>query len=276
MASGPSPFSDIGKKARDLLTKDYNFDHKFTLTTLSNAGLGITATGVKLDELFLGDIGTQYKSGRTTVDVKVNTNSNVSTTITLNEIVSGMKTSLSFKLPDQKSGKLDVHYLNDHAAVSSSIGLTPAPLLEFSAAVGTKELSIGGEIGFDSASASFTKYNAGIGLNKLDFSASLMLADKGETLKASYIHLVDPVGGHAVAAEVAHRLNTSDNSFTIGSSHSLDPMTTMKTRFSNNGKVAVLYQHEWRPKSLVTLSAEYDPKAVSSPSRVGLALALKP
>lgn len=68
-----------------------------------------------------------------------------------------------------------MHYLNDHAAVSSSIGLTPAPLLEFSGAVGTKELSIGGEIGFDSASASFTKYNAGIGLNKPDFSASLML-----------------------------------------------------------------------------------------------------
>ena len=38
---------------------------------------GITATGVKLDELFFGDIGTQYKSGRTTVDVKVDTNSKV-------------------------------------------------------------------------------------------------------------------------------------------------------------------------------------------------------
>lgn len=43
---------------------------------------------------------------------------------------------------------LDVHYLNDQTAVGSGIGLTPPSLLEFSAAVGTQELSIGGEIGF--------------------------------------------------------------------------------------------------------------------------------
>lgn len=113
-------------------------------------------------------------------------------------------------------------------------------------------------------------------MESYDQLASVFRADKGETLKASYFHLVDPVGGHAVAAEVTHRLSTFDNSFTIGSSHSLDPMTMMKTRFSNSGKVAVLCQHEWRPKSLITLSAEYDPKVVNSPSRVGLALALKP
>ncbi|KAJ6830576.1 mitochondrial outer membrane protein porin 6 [Iris pallida] len=75
---------------------------------------------------------------------------------------------------------------------------------------------------------------------------------------------------------MVHRFNTLENSFSIGSSHNLDPLTKVKTRFSNNGKVAVLCQHEWRPKSLVTLSAEYDPKAVMAPSRMGLALALKP
>lgn len=276
MANGPAPFCDIGRKTRDLLTKDYNFDHKFTWSTLSDAGLGLTATGVKLDDLFIGDISTQYKSGKTTVDVKVDTNSNVSTTVTVNEFVSGVKTSFSFKIPDHKSGKLDVQYLHDHAAVSSRIGLTPTPLLEFSGAIGTKELSLGAEVGFDSTSASFTKYNAGIGLNKEDFSASILLADKGETLRASYMHVVNPFSGAAVAAEMVHRFNTLDNSFTFGSSHNLDPLTKLKTRFSNNGKVAVLCQHEWRPKSSVTLSAEYDPKAVMAPSRVGLALALKP
>jgi len=95
-------------------------------------------------------------------------------------------------------------------------------------------------------------------------------------LKVSYIHVVNPISGHAVAAEVVHRFKTLENSFTIGSSHKLDPTTMVKTRFSNSGKVGVLCQHEWRPKSLVTLSAEYDPKAVSAPSRVGLGLALKP
>ncbi|XP_029119766.1 mitochondrial outer membrane protein porin 6 isoform X2 [Elaeis guineensis] len=260
----------------DLLTKDYNFDQKFTLITSSDAGLGLMATGVKIDQLFIGDISTQYKSGKTTVDVKVDTNSNVSSTVSVTELVAGVKTSFSFKIPDQKSSKLDVQYLHDHAAINSSIGLTPTPLLELAAAVGSKELALGVEVGFDSASASVTKYNAGIGFNKHDFSAALILADKGETLKASYVHVVNPITGAAVAAEIVHRFNTYENTFTIGSCHSLDPLTTLKTRFNNSGKAAVVCQHEWRPKSLITLSAEYDPKAISAPSRVGLALALKP
>lgn len=275
MGSGPAPFSEIGKKARDLLTRDYNFDHKFSLSTVSKDGLGITATGVKVDGLFFGDIGTQFKNGKTAVDVKVNTNSNVSTTITLNEVVDGGKAILSFKLPDHKSGKLDLHYANGYAAVSSSTGLTPAPLLEFSAATGTKDITLGAEIAFDSASASFSKYNAGVMLTKPDFSASLILADKGETLKASYIHLVNPASENAVAAEMVHRFNTFENSFTIGSSHKIDTATMMKTRFSSNGKFGVLCQHEWRPKSLATVSAEYDCKAVGAPTKVGVALALK-
>ncbi|XP_073101778.1 mitochondrial outer membrane protein porin 6 isoform X4 [Elaeis guineensis] len=255
----------------DLLTKDYNFDHKFTLTTPSDAGLGLTAMGVKKDQLFIGDISTQYRSGKTTVDVKVDTDYNVSTTITVNELVAGVRTSFSFRIPDQKSGKLDLQYLYDRAAINSSIVLTPIPLLELAAAIGSKELTLGTEVGFDSASASFTEYNSGIGFNKHDFSAALILADKGGTLKASYVQGVNPVTGAAVAADMIHRFNTYGNSFTIGSCHALNPLITIKTRFNNSGKAAVLCQHEWRPQSFLTLSAEYNPKALNAPSRGGLA-----
>ncbi|ERN07300.1 mitochondrial outer membrane protein porin 6 isoform X1 [Amborella trichopoda] len=274
MAKGPGPFSDIGKKARDLLTRDYNYDEKFTLTMLSDNGLALTTTGLKRGQFFTGDLSTQYKSGNTTVDVKVDTNCNITSTITVNEIFPSSKTALSFKIPDHKSGKLEVQYLHDRAAINSSIGLTPTPLLEFSAAVGNGEVSLGGEVAFDTATASLTKYNVGIGLTKEDYSAALMVADKGETLKASYLHTVNPVNGTAVAAEISHKLTTYENNFTIGSSHFVDPYTMVKTRFSNDGKVAMLCQRQWRPKSLMTFSAEMDPKTVSS-TRFGLAVALR-
>lgn len=88
--------------------------------------------------------------------------------------------------------------------------------------------------------------------------------------------MLNPINGAAVAAEMIHKFNTNENGFTIGSSHNVDPLTMVKTRFSNSGKAAVLCQHQWRPKSFITLSAEYDPKAVSAPPKLGLALALKP
>ena len=73
------------------------------------------------------------------------------------------------------SDQLDVHYLRDHAVINSSIGPTPTPLLEVAATLGNNFLNCGGEVGFDTAADSFTKYNAGIGLNKADFSAALIL-----------------------------------------------------------------------------------------------------
>lgn len=276
MGSSPAPFSEIGKKAKDLLTKDYNFDQKFSLSVVGATGLGLTATGLKRDQIFIGDLSTIYKSGNTTVDVKVDTYSNVTTKVTVSNLLPSTKAALSFKIPDNKSGKLDVQYLHPHAAFDSSIGLNPNPLLELSATIGSKELSLGGEVAFDTASASFIKYNAGISLNKHDYSAALLLTDKGQALKASYIHYVDSKNGTTVAAELIHRFSSYQNNFSIGSSHAIDPFTIVKTRLSDNGKIATLLQREWRPKSLITFSTEYDSKAVNATPKLGLALTLKP
>lgn len=98
--------------------------------------------------------------------------------------------------------------------------------------------------------------------------------DKGQTLNISYFHIVNP--STAVAAEMIHRFSSYENRFTIGSSHVVDPTTSVKTRLSDNGKVGMLCQREWRPKSLVTFSAEYDTKATNTASKFGIALALKP
>ncbi|KAI4335429.1 hypothetical protein L6164_014073 [Bauhinia variegata] len=277
MANGPAPFSEIGKRARDLLTKDYIFDQKFSLSIPSSTGLGLIATGLKKDEVFVGDVNTNFKSGSAIVDLKIDTHSNVSTKLTVNDVFANTKAVLSFNIPDHKSGKLDVQYLHPHAAIDSSIGLNPSPQLALSATIGSKDLSLGAEVGFNTASALFTKYNAGVAFNKPDFSASLLLADKGETLKASYIHYLDRSDGLAVAAELTHRFSTFENRFVIGSAHSIDPFTVVKTRFANDGKAAFLYQREWRPKSHITLSAEYDSvKNFGQATKFGLGLSLKP
>ncbi|CAH2069628.1 unnamed protein product [Thlaspi arvense] len=238
MGSSPAPFPDIGKKAKDLLNKDYIFDKKFILTMPS-------ATGT------------------------------VSTKVTVKNLIPSAKAVISFNIPDHKSGKLDVQYVHPHATLNSSIGLNPTPLLDLSATIGSQTVCLGGEVGFDTASSSLTKYNAGFSLNKPDFSAALMLEDKGESLRATYVHTVNPTT--SVGAELIRRFSNDDNnSFTIGSCHSVDPFTTVKARFSISGKAGMVVQREWRPKSLITFSAECDSKAVNSSPRYGLALALKP
>jgi len=276
MGKGPGLFSNIGKKARDLLTKDYNYDQKFAVATYSDDGLGITSTGMNKGGLFCGDIATLYKYQKSTIDVKVDTNSNISTTITIDEVIPGAKTVFSFKLPDDKSGKLEVQYLHEHVGLSSSIGLTPKPVVDFSTAIGSDVFTVGGEVGFDTSSGLFTKYNAGIGITKPEFSAAVIFADKGDTLKASYLHELNPITKTCFAAEISRKFSANQNTFTVGSSYALDPLTTMKTRLNNHGKLGTVLQHEWKPKSLITLSSEFDTKALDKSPKIGLALAYKP
>nr|GMD48371.1 mitochondrial outer membrane protein porin of 34 kDa [Ipomoea batatas] len=83
-------YTHIGKKARDLLYRDYQTDHKFTITTYSPTGVAITSTRSKKGDLFFGDVNTQLKNNNITTDIKVDTNSNVFTTITVDEATPGI------------------------------------------------------------------------------------------------------------------------------------------------------------------------------------------
>ncbi|MCO5559679.1 hypothetical protein L7F22_013280 [Adiantum nelumboides] len=273
MGKGPGLFSDIGKKAKDLLNKDFLEDHKITISTQSETGLAFTTTGLKKGDVFLGDLSTKFTKNNVTTDIKLDTTSNIITTITVDEFASGFKSIINFTIPDPNSGKLEVQYQHENAGLSCSSGLTPVPLVEVNGVFGNGRCAVGGEAAFDTNSGTFTKYNVGIGFNESDFTVALLLMDKGDTFKASYVHNATQDKKTTVGAEIVHKLSENKNTFTFGHSFVWNPMTTVKTRLNNHGTVAGLVQHEWRPKSTVTLSVT---KPWEQPLRYGLGLALKP
>ncbi|XP_059449079.1 mitochondrial outer membrane protein porin of 36 kDa-like [Corylus avellana] len=276
MGKGPGLYSDIGKRTRDLLYKDYQSDQKFTITTYSSTGVAITSSGTKKGELFLADVNTQLKNKNITTDIKVDTSSNLFTTITVDQPTPGLKAIFSFRVPDQRSGKVELQYLHDYAGISTSVGLTANPVINFSGVIGTNVVALGTDLSFDSKTGNFTKCNAGLSFSNADLIASLTLNDKGDTVNASYYHTVNPFTNTAVGAEVTHSFTTNENTITVGTQHALDPLTTVKARVNNLGRATALIQHEWRPKSHFTISGEVDTRAIEKSAKVGLALALKP
>ncbi|CAM6046127.1 unnamed protein product [Sphagnum compactum] len=276
MGKGPVFYSEIGKKARDLLTKDYTYDHKLVISTTTQSGLAFTSNAVKQGDAFLADISTSFRNKNITADVKVDIKSNIITTITVDEFAPGAKSIFSFTIPDHNSGKVELQYRQDYAAITGSIGLKPSPIVEATGVVGSDGFAVGGELAFDTASGNLIKYNAALNYIQPGFNGSLILVDKGDTLKASYLHTVSPTSRTTVAAEIAHKISKNENTFTVGGLYDLDILTTVKARLNNHGKVAALLQHEWRPKSLVTISGEVDTKALDKSAKLGLAIALKP
>jgi len=170
----------------------------------------------------------------------------------------------------------EVQYLHDYAGINASFGLNTKPLVNLSGVVGNKAIAVGADVAYDTATGDFNKYNAGLSFTNADFIAAVTLNNKGDSLTASYYHLVNAEKNTAVGAEVTRSFSSKQNTVTIGTQHALDPSTTVKARYNSNGMASALIQHEWRPKSFFTLTTEVDTKAFEKSSKVGLSLVLTP
>ncbi|MBA0880735.1 hypothetical protein Goshw_025398, partial [Gossypium schwendimanii] len=147
------------------------------------------------------------------------------TTITVDEPAPGLKAIFGFRVPDQRSGKIELQYLHEYAGISSSIGLTANPIVNFSGVLGTNVLALGTDISFDTKTGNFTKCNAGFSFTNADLIASLALYvvmnEKGDSVNASYYHIVNPSTNTAVGAEVDTK--SIDKSPKVGLALALKP-----------------------------------------------------
>ncbi|KAA3466948.1 mitochondrial outer membrane protein porin of 36 kDa-like [Gossypium australe] len=127
---------------------------------------------------------------------------------------------------------IELQYLHEYARISSSIGLTANPIVNFSGVLGTTILALGIDILFDTKTKNFTKCNAGLSFTDVDLITSLALHvvmnEKGDSVNASYYHIVNPSVNTVFGAEVTHSFSTNVSTITMGTQHALDPLTTIK------------------------------------------------
>ncbi|XP_058741291.1 outer plastidial membrane protein porin-like [Vicia villosa] len=76
------------------------------------------------DRRFSGDIAAQIKHNNKSLHFKVDTESNVLTIFTLTDFVTSAKAVAFIRLPDYKSGKIEVQYLHDHAGFTTAVDLS--------------------------------------------------------------------------------------------------------------------------------------------------------
>lgn len=246
------------------------------LSTCSDTGVAFVSTAAKKGGLSTGDVAAVYKYKNTLIDVKLDTESNISTTFTIADIVPSTKAIASFKIPDYSSGKLEVQYFHNHATFTTALALNKSPVVDVTATLGTPTIAFGVEAGYDTTSGNFTKYTAGVNLSKPESCASIILGDKGDTVKASYLHHLDQLKKSATVAEISRRFSTNENTFTVGGLYAVDNLTVVKAKLNNHGKLGAVLQHEVIPKSVLTIASEFDTLALDKTPRFGLGLVLKP
>lgn len=65
--------------------------------------------------------------------------------------------------------------MHEYAGITTGIGLTANPIVNFSGVVGNNALSLGTDLAFDTASGNFIKCNAGLSFTNADLIASMTL-----------------------------------------------------------------------------------------------------
>ncbi|KAL2241533.1 UNVERIFIED_CONTAM: Mitochondrial outer membrane protein porin 2 [Sesamum indicum] len=87
---------------------------------------------------------------------------------------------------------------------------------------------------------------------------------------------MDQLKRTATVGEITRRFSTNQNTFTVGGSYAIDNLTLVKLKLNNHGTLGAVLQHEVIQKSLVTISSEFDTKALDRTPKFGVSLALKP
>ncbi|TKY73421.1 Mitochondrial outer membrane protein porin 1 [Spatholobus suberectus] len=247
MSQGPGLYFDIGKKARDVLHKDYAQQPP---------------------------IHFNYKSLNWNLDLSCQ-----------EELVPGLKGLFNCNIPD--SGKLELQHFNKFSGFTGSIGLLGDPekgynpVANISGLIGTRILTLGANLAYDLSDRSYrtpNNLNAGLSLNSPYLVAAVTLHDSFQTLKGSCYFEVSPLTKTAIAAEVNYNLGDDETTgVTVGAQHALFPCTLLKARITSNGKVGALIRQKLGSKFSITVAGEMNlnEKDKEKFPKVGVSMALK-
>lgn len=251
-------FKDLGKKAKDLFKKQY--DYKNEVKVVSNA------SGVKVET---GGYQAKGLAGYT----KVNFSDKIlgavmleahSTGVTKAELkYKGVADGIDLTLAGNASGKLSVDATYNKDSVSASANVAHclskgSTKVAVSAVVASDGVSVGGSVNLDAANpTSPTDYNMGAQYSQKDLVAALVTSNQGNDITASYYQTISSdltLGGSMlVKPDAGSRL------FTFGGAYTLDSATSVKAKADSNGIVGTAITHNLAKPSLAfTVSAQFD------------------
>mmetsp|Transcript_35749 Transcript_35749/g.43153 ORF Transcript_35749/g.43153 Transcript_35749/m.43153 type:complete len:272 (+) Transcript_35749:88-903(+) len=268
-------FANIGQVAKDILTGGFQYDHKVTVATKTAGGATVTCGGKKKGEGISGDVKVAHSLVKGVLaEGTITSAGKIDAKMAMDEVAPGLKCSVSASIPDKDSGKLSFDYGKSDYGVKGDVGLRGSPKVDLSAAASFSPYLLGAAIAYDSAKGSLTKYDAGVQYKTSDFTAALLIADKLDTVKVSYVQSVNKET--SVALEVCRKLSKGTTSIALGGSQKLAGGAVTKASLNNTGVISLLYQQDLRSNTVGIASACFDAKNLDKSAKVGLELKVKP
>jgi len=279
----PPSYGDLGKSARDLFSKGFNYGfYKLECKTKTNAGVQFTTNGSHNHDSgkINGSLETKYKWSDygLTFNEKWTTDNNLGTEITIeDQIANGLKLSFDTSFAPQtgkKSGKIKSSYKQEHVNLGCDVDFDFAgPTIHGAGVLGYNGWLAGYQMSFDTSKSKLTKNNFAVGYNGGDFTLHTSVND-GQEFGGSYYQRVNDE--LETGAQLSWTAGSNATRFGLAAKYVPEKDTVYRTKINNVGQVALSYQQKIRDGMTLTLSTLIEGKNFNQGGhKVGLGLDLE-
>jgi len=240
----PGLYSDVGKRASDLLTKDFPDKAKFELKTKTANGVTQDVSLTRSGEAFVGVINPKFTYGKygITLGVTADTDKSTKFEFTVEQPLPGLKTSVIVDSKKLNAIQFDAEYKHDYVALNGSVDVLNTEGTEANVAgvVGYEGFSVGLQSKVNRGALSAVNGTAAYTTN--DYVFSLFGMFKSNRVGVSYFHRVSPYASAGFDASFdLDKAQASPSKLTVGGSYQLDLDTVVKGKLDTDGKLSLSY-----------------------------------
>jgi len=240
----PGLYSDLGKKASDLLTKEFPDKSKFELKTKTPNGVVQEVSLTKSGETLVGQINPKYTFAKhgVTLGFTADTDKNTKFELGVDQAVPGLKLTTIVDSKKLNAITFEGEYKHDYVALNGSVDVFNVK--------GT-EAALSGVVGYDGFSVGLQSKFSGGALGEINGVAAYTTNDyvfnlfghfKTQKVGVSYYHRVtaNANAGFEASFEI-DKAQASPSKLTVGGSYQLDVDTAVKGKLDTDGKLSLSY-----------------------------------
>lgn len=276
--AAPPTYADLGKAARDIFGKGYNYGtYKLDVTQKSASGVKFKVGGKAhhaKDNKVDATLETTAEHQGVKLVQKFNTDSTLGTKLTVeNQLVKGLKLTLDTTFtPDmsKKTAVVKLGYKQDMLNAQCHADITGGPSLHAAAVLGHKGGLFGYQCAFDTSKSELTKNNFALGYLGPDYTAHMSVDDLNK-FSGSFHHRVSPA--LEAGALVAWERGASTAKLELGANYKLNCCGSrrLRAKINNDLQLGLAYEHKIREGVTATLSSLVEAKTMTG-HKFGLGL----
>jgi len=253
----PVVFKDLGKGAKDLLSKKYDFKNEIKTVNKAERGLTIEAAGCGCKSGIAGSAKVTYKdSSFGELEKELKTCGAVSGKVKLTKLVDNATITINGN--NKNYYKLETDYKTDAFTTQFDVDTNLASALAISTNL-VDGLAVGCNANFDfSNGADLKDYNFGAQYAfSRDVTLSCVTAKGRSTANIGVLHKLS--GGDSYALGMNLNTSTYASSMCVGVEKKVDSNMTVKAKLGSCGGLSTAVEHKLAdPKMKINIAAEFD------------------